>query len=242
MPDVIFEHPRLVAIYDALDADRQDLAAYLAMVHEFSARDVLDLGCGTGVLALQLASLGLNVIGVDPAAGSLGYARTRPGAHSVRWIHGDAAALPTAAADLVLMTGNVAQAIIDPADWDTTLEEIHRALRAGGRLVFETRDPAQRAWQGWNRRATYREVRLPGLGDVETWIDLVSVKLPLVTFRHTWVFALDGVTMTSESTLRFRSRAEIRQDLVRHGFTVEEIRDAPDRPDLELVFVARRPG
>ncbi|MBA3279296.1 MAG: class I SAM-dependent methyltransferase, partial [Geodermatophilaceae bacterium] len=52
MADNIFEHPRLVAIYDALDPDRSDLDAYAAIADELGARSVLDVGCGTGTFAL----------------------------------------------------------------------------------------------------------------------------------------------------------------------------------------------
>ncbi|URN18924.1 SAM-dependent methyltransferase, partial [Streptomyces sudanensis] len=48
--------------------------------------------------------------------------------------------------------------------------------------------------------------------------------------------------LTSESTLRFRRREEVEADLVARGFVVEDVRDAPDRPGREFVFVARRPG
>jgi ubiquinone/menaquinone biosynthesis C-methylase UbiE len=94
MVDALFEHPRLAAIYDALDADRSDLAVYVDLVLELGARSVLDVGCGTGTFALLLADRGVTVTGVDPAAGSLAVARSKPGAERVRWLHGDAASLP----------------------------------------------------------------------------------------------------------------------------------------------------
>jgi hypothetical protein len=118
----------------------------------------------------------------------------------------------------------------------------HRALHPGGRLVFETRDPARRAWQQWTREASYRVARVADVGLVETWIELTAVRLPLVTFRHTWVFASDGAVLTSDSTLRFRQRTEITNNLAQHGYVLEEVRDAPDRPSREFVFIVRRAG
>jgi SAM-dependent methyltransferase len=241
VPDAIFEHPRLVAIYDALDADRRDLDAYIALVEEFAARRVLDVGCGTGTFALLLAARGIDVTGVDPAAGSLAIARSKPGAERVRWIHGDARALPPMQVDLATMTGNVAQAIVDPQDWDATLGGVHAALRPGGRLVVETRDPARRAWEEWNRAASERTTHIAGVGAVRTWVDVTDVRGPLVTFRSTFVFASDGAVLTSDSTLRFREREEVEADLAASGYVVDGVRDAPDRPGLEFVFVARRP-
>ncbi|WP_406674505.1 class I SAM-dependent methyltransferase [Nonomuraea sp. N2-4H] len=243
MADAHFEHPRLAAVYDPLDPDRGDLDVYAAIAAELGARHVLDVGCGTGTFALLLAGRGLEVTGVDPAAASLDVARAKPGAERVRWIHGDATAVPrTLEADLATMTGNVAQAIVGPDDWAATLDAVHAALRPGGHLVFETRDPARRAWLEWNREQTYLRADIPGVGVVEHWVDLLDVSGPLVTFRGTYVFASDGQVLTSESTLRFRERDEVSADLAAHGYAVKEVRDAPDRPGREFVFLAERPA
>ncbi|MFI7614506.1 class I SAM-dependent methyltransferase [Nonomuraea terrae] len=241
MADAIFEHPRLAAVYDPLDPDRGDLDVYAAIAEELGARRVLDVGCGTGTFALLLAGRGIEVTGVDPAAASLDVARAKPGAERVRWIHGDARAVPPMEADLATMTANVAQAVVEPDDWRATLSAVRDALRPGGHLVFETRDPARRAWLEWNRESTYQVRDLPGVGRVETWTDLLDARLPLVTFRGTWVFASDGQVLTSESTLRFRERDEVEADLAAHGYVLREVRDAPDRPGREFVFLAARP-
>lgn len=243
MVDQIFEHPRLVAIYDeAMDPDRSDLDVYVVIADELGARSVLDIGCGTGTFALLLADRGLEVTGVDPAGGSLHVARAKPDAERVYWIHGDATALPSMQVDLATMTGNVAQAIVDPQDWEATLRGVYDALRPGGHLVFETRDRAQRAWQEWNRTATHKITTIAGVGAVESWFEVTDVSGPLVTFRCTWVFASDGQMLTSDSTLRFRDRDEIAEALVAHGYSLEEVRDAPDRPGREFVFFALRPS
>lgn len=242
MADELFEHPRLAAIYDTLEADRSDLDAYAAIADELGARLVVDVGCGTGTFALLLADRGLQVTGVDPAAASLDVARTKAGAERVRWIHGDATALAPMAADLATMTGNVAQAIVDPAAWTATLSAAFRALRPGGHLVFETRDPAFGAWREWNRSASYRRSDIPGVGVVANWVDLVDLSGDLVTFRSTLVFAADGETLTSDSTLRFRTRAGLEADLVQHGYVLTDVRGAPDRPGREFVFLAPPTG
>jgi SAM-dependent methyltransferase len=241
MADDCFGHPRLAAIYDPLDPDRRDLDAYLQMAQDFGARRVLDIGCGTGVFALQLADRGPEVIGVDPAQASIDVARAKPGSERVRWICGEATSLPPLRVDLATMTANVAQAIIDPPTWHHTLRGVYQALRPGGHLVFETRDPGRRAWEEWNRASSYRVTEIPGVGAVEYWVELQEVSGPLVTFRQVYTFAADGQVLTSDSTLRFREREEVETDLVAHGYVVEEVRQAPDRPGRELVFLARRP-
>jgi ubiquinone/menaquinone biosynthesis C-methylase UbiE len=71
MADVMFAEPRLADIYDAVEFDRSDLDAYVALVEEFNARSLLDLGCGTGTFACLLARRAKSVIGVDPAAASI---------------------------------------------------------------------------------------------------------------------------------------------------------------------------
>lgn len=241
MADECFRHPRLAALYDPLDPDRSDLDAYLAMAEEFAASRVLDIGCGTGVFALLLADRGIEVVGVDPAQASLDVAHGKPGGERVRWLCGDATTLPPLEVDLVTMTANVAQAIHDPRTWRQTLRAAHEALRPGGYLVFETRDPSQRAWEAWNRDASYEVNEVPGVGTLESWVRLVEVNQPLVTFCWTYVFGADGQVLTSDSTLRFRERAEVEADLTAQGYVVEDVRDAPDRPGKEFVFVARRP-
>lgn len=62
-----------------------------------------------------------------------------------------------------------------------------------------------------------------------------------MSYRRTYVFAADGVTLTSDSTRRFRAGAEIEGSLRSVGSTLVGVRDAPDRPGREWVFIARKP-
>jgi SAM-dependent methyltransferase len=230
-----FDDPRIAALYDLFDSDRSDLDVYAQIALDLGAARVLDLGCGTGTLAIMLAERGLDVTGVDPAAAMLEVARGKPGAERVRWICGGATStsLHGTEVDLVTMTGNAAQAIVDEEDWHRTLLAVNDLLAPGGHFVFETRDPSVRAWETWNRAQSYATV-----DGIESWEEVRRVDLPLVTFDSTTVFP-DGTRLVATSTLRFRERAEVESDLAAHGFAVQEVRDAPDRPGRELVFVAQ---
>src|SRR4051794_15967338 len=225
MPDRLFSESRLAEIYDPLDPDRTDLEAYLDIVAEFNAASVLDLGCGTGTFATLLASRGIDVVAVDPAAASLEIAQRKPGANQVRWVHGDASNLPPLQVDMVTMTGNVAQVFLTDLQWMSTLRAARHALRPGGRLVFETRDPAAEAWRGWTRELTYRRTDI-GVGAVENWIEVTGVTETTVSFVSTFIFASDGAVLTSESRLRFRHREELHEALTDAGFDQIEVRDA----------------
>jgi SAM-dependent methyltransferase len=155
---------RIAELSDPFDPDRSDLEPYLAMVDEFGATSVLDVGCGTGTFACLLAEHGIPVIGVDPDAASVNVARAKPGGENVRWFVGDATTLPPLQVDITFMTANVAQVFTDDDEWMATLTAIHRSLKPGGRLVFGTRDPARRAWRTWTREDTLESVDVPGVG------------------------------------------------------------------------------
>ncbi len=240
VPDPVFADPRLADIYDVVDGDRRDLDAYATIVDELGASSILDVGCGTGTLACRLATDGCDVVGLDPAGASLDVARRKAGSERVRWVNGDVSDLPPLDIELAVMTGNVAQVFVTDEDWCQTLTAARFALRPGGWLVFETRNPARRAWERWIRGLTYRELHVPVVGRVDTWTEVLDVRLPLVSFRQSFRFDRDGVELVSESTLRFRDREEITECLGRTGFAVREVRDAPDRPGLEFVFMAQR--
>lgn len=240
MPDAIFAHPRLASVYDAFDGDRDDLAGYLAIVEEFRARRVLDVGCGTGSWPLLLARSGYRVVGVDPAEASLAVARAKAGGAAVSWLLGDATTVPALDADLATMTGNVAQVFLTDDDWAAALRGIHAALRHTGQLVFEVRRPQRRAWLDWAAQVEPVTLDIRGTGRVERRFAVTDVSLPFVSFRHTYRFLADGAVLTSDSTLRFRSRDEIESSLAANGYRLLDVRDAPDRPGAEYVFIAER--
>ena len=221
-PDATFSDPRQAVLYDVFNNDRSDLEAYVTIADEIKAHRVVDVGCGTGSLAVRLAELGFSVTGVDPAEA---------------WVHGDATSIVglEAAADLAVMTGNVAQVFVSDEDWYATLRAIRTCLRPGGWFVFETRRSEVRDWETWDLAPS--PVALPDGRTAVVSCTVTEVALPLVSFEGST--AIGEESMRSTSTLRFRERNELERDLSRYGFNVLDVRDAPDRPGKEMVFLTQ---
>lgn len=139
-----------------------------------------------------------------------------------------------------LMTGNVVQVFLTDEDLAQALQAIRAALRPRGHLVFETRRPERRAWEEWAANPGPVLLDIPGAGPVEQRLEVTAVRLPLVSFRYTYTFLADGAVIISDSTLRFRGRDEVESSLAATGHRVLDVREAPDRPGRELVFIAER--
>src|SRR5699024_10851388 len=119
-----------------------------------------------------------------------------------------------------------------------TLRAIYDALGPLGYLVFETRIPERRAWEEWAEwgSSTYH---VEGVGTVRDVFEVVDVQEPYVTIRSDNTLP-DGSIVPNESTLIFRSMPELETTLTAAGFTIREVRDAPERPGREWVVIAQR--
>jgi SAM-dependent methyltransferase len=232
------------AAYEQLNPDDADFAFYIDLASRVSATRAIDLGCGTGVLAVGLARSGLEVIGVDPNPDMLRVARQRPAADRVDWRLGYADSMPSDWADLLTMSGHVSQVFTTDAAWQQVLTEAHRSLRAGGTLAFEMRNPAARAWERWTRDQTLRTIPTDA-GQVDFWHDATSVDLPLVTYATTTHNTLTGESTTDLDTLAFREQVDLRASLQAAHFVAIDIFGGWDRTEVdahspELVVIARR--
>ncbi|WP_103503579.1 MULTISPECIES: class I SAM-dependent methyltransferase [unclassified Streptomyces] len=241
-----FDDARLVSVYDAEYSWSRDDDFFLSVVDETPGSRVLDLGCGTGRLALGLAAAGHTVTGVDPAAASVAAARAKPGADGVTWVDGTSADLPTAVFDVAVMTGHVAQFFVEDTAWRLALADLRRSLLPGGRLVFDTRDPRGRRWERWNPADSRRSVALPDGSVVEVWTEVTEVRDSVVGFTHHYTLP-GGEVVRSTARLRFRDEGELRGSLSEAGFAVERLyggfgREAVGAGDGELLVIARAVG
>ena len=221
MVDAHYNEPRLVALYDEDNSGSWDTDFYAGLIGDKPLR-VADVGCGTGSFAVRLAQAGHTVTGIDPAEGMLDAARTRDGAELVTWLPGTAADLPEGPFDAAVMTGHAFQCLLTRADILETLQAVRSRLAPGGTFYFETRNPAAKAWLGWDSAAG-PEVQESSAGTLEVEWELISVReMPdgvLVTFEDRTRFLADGAEFASRSTLKFAPADLLEQLLEQTGFS-----------------------
>lgn len=123
--------------FDDLERRGVDVHGEAALVHELLGPPpgrVLDAGCGTGRVAIELARLGHDCVGVDSDLAMLEVARERaPGIH---FIHQDLSRLylRAQAFDLVVLAGNVVP-LLAPGTLNATMRRLAAHTRPGGLVV-----------------------------------------------------------------------------------------------------------
>lgn len=114
--------------------------AMMELLGEVAGLDVLDVGCGSGVLTERLIRSGASVIGFDASQRMLNRARDRLGAAAQLWLHDLHDPLTWLASDSMdVVVGSLVMHYMK--DWGPALTEFYRVLRPGGRLVFSTHHP-----------------------------------------------------------------------------------------------------
>ncbi len=103
---------------------------------------VLDVGCGTGRYAIELAKRGYAVIGIDLSPSLLVRAREKAAQAgvSITFVHRDARALPyTAEFDVALLICEGAFPLMETDDMNfRILQGVRRALHSPGKLILTT--------------------------------------------------------------------------------------------------------
>lgn len=118
-----------------LDPPDLHLRQRFLLEHVGAGDRVLDVGCGEGLLASELARAGAHVVGIDVAEEPLRRARARHPELDLRLVDGEGPwGLPDAGFDVV-WAGEVIEHVADTAAW---LSEVRRVLRPGGRLLLST--------------------------------------------------------------------------------------------------------
>ncbi|HXY52716.1 MAG TPA: class I SAM-dependent methyltransferase [Terriglobales bacterium] len=237
-----YQNPRIAEIYHLANPRAQDTDFYLSLAGT-CPRSVLDLGCGTGMLACALAERGHWVTGVDPAAAMLTVASGRPHAERVEWVESSAQTYNSPRRfDLILMTGHAFQMLLTDADALAVLATMRSHLKECGRVAFETRNPRV-DWAGeWAARPPRM---LPGGQVVET-LKITGTHGEFISFQTSYHFP--HLKLTTNSTLRFPSREQVEALIAGSRLAVRDVFGDWDAGPFaaarsrEIIFIAEIAG
>ena len=192
------EPPTFESFYDFYDGPehrQKQLAMYRALAAEAGER-ILELACGTGIIAIDLARAGHYVTGLDISPKMLAVAREKIGREErdvqprIRLVQADMKDFQLDERfDAVFLTSNSFGYLTSLDDQRSCLEAIHEHLRPEGMLVIEERNyPPPALMSMWQNRLVTRAQ---------------TAKVNPATGKHTtcnWVTAhIDFVTQTIRS-------------------------------------------
>jgi ubiquinone/menaquinone biosynthesis C-methylase UbiE len=203
-PDEHYINPRLAAVYDNESGWSEDRQFYLELAGD-DPIDILDFGCGTGLIANAYAERGHRVTGADPASAMLEIARKRAPGNHIEWIEATSQDFRSDKRfDLIIMTGHAFQVLLEPQDVSATLQNVRKLLKPSGRFVFETRNPKI----DWIARWTHERHFETEFGPLEVIRRITKHNAERIRFDTRFCFP-DG-EFTSRSELRFWTEDELR--------------------------------
>ncbi len=246
--DDIFADGDFARLYDAFNPWGPGDDFYLALARECGG-PVLDLGCGTGMLACRIAQEMQPVTGLDAAAAMLQVARSRAGAGKVEWIEGDARRFDLGRRfNLIYLTGHAFQVFLTDEDALAMLRAATSHLTPQGRLAFDTRNPAAGEWRDWTADNT-ETVEVPGIGRVEESVEAIFDEgTGIASLSHRQRFHDRGREQTGHSRIRFTSADRLAALIEEAGLSLAHCHGWWDRTPFhpasrEIIAVARRaPG
>lgn len=208
---------------------RRDVAFWQRMASGVRGT-VLELGCGTGRIAVPLARSGVNLVGIDRSDRMLARAAqravtARPRRHRrgrLTFVRGDIRRLPFAADHFGLVIGayGILQSLLSDRDLSAALQSAARVLRPGGLLGIDLVPDVPR-WREYDGRVQLRG-RLRGAH--LTLIESVrqQPETRRTTFEQRYVERRGRAVRETRFELTFRTLTipEMRTRLERAGFRV----------------------
>ena len=224
----------IAGLYDPWSASvTEDVAFYLAEARR-AAGSIVELGVGTGRIAIPIAADGLHVIGVDSSRGMLDICARRAALAGVELDLrlGDLMEPPVPErVPLVIVPFRSYLHLHTDAERRRALGATHALLIPGGRLVFDVFAPARDDIEETHGRWLERE---PGIWERGEWD----------TEARTLTLTVRGDSGEATMTLTWIDAEEWRTLLVDEGFEIEACYGWFDRTPYtgleDTVWVARR--
>jgi SAM-dependent methyltransferase len=235
----VSEYDAIASLYDPWSTSVvEDISFYVDEALQAAAHPVVELGVGTGRIAVPTAAAGVHVIGVDSSAGMLEICRRAAEAAGVAALIdlrlGDLADPPVMErVRLVTCPFRSYLHLVDAVARVSALRAARELLVPGGRLIFDVFAPGADDIRETHGRWIERE---PGIFERADW----DAK------ERTLTLSVRGPGGESTMRLAWISEREWHEALEEAGFEVERVYGWFDyRPwrqgDEDSVFVARRP-
>jgi ubiquinone/menaquinone biosynthesis C-methylase UbiE len=232
---------------------RRDVAFWRSLARRQSGA-VLELGCGTGRLALPLMRSGAHLVGIDRSEAMLGRARLKARRAGLldraRFVRGDIRRLPFRARPgfgLVMAPYGMLQSLTRERDLAETLHSVARVLRRDGLFGIDLVPDLPR-WSEYSRRVT-----LSGSRDARTHLTLresvrQDARRRLTMFDQEYVERRSGTKRVHRFALTFRTLSvpQMRRRLEKAGFRIHAVlgdyRGGAWHPDADvwIILAARR--
>ncbi len=227
-------YDRIARLYDPWSASVvEDVAFYLERARR-SGGPVVELGVGTGRIAIPVAADGIQVIGVDSSEGMLAVARERAELAGVELDlrHGDLRDPPVEGpVPLVLAPFRSLLHMETEPDRIAAVRAVRRLLEPNGRFVFDVFNPGREDITETHGRWLERE---PGIFERADWNERT----------RTLILRVRGEGVESELSLAWISVGEWRELLGAEGFVVEGLYgwfdETPWAGHEDSIFVCRR--
>jgi ubiquinone/menaquinone biosynthesis C-methylase UbiE len=231
---------------------RRDVAFWCRLAAA-QAGPILELGCGTGRIALPVVKSGTRLIGIDRSAPMLDRARRRLRrarlADRALLVRGDIRDLPfrtRARFGCVMAPYGILQSLTRERDLKATLESVARVLRRGGLFAVDLVPDLPR-WSEYSRRTSLRGRHARGS---LTLIESVRQEPDrgLTIFDQEYVEVRNGRKRSHRFELAFRTLSvpQMARRLEKAGFSIDAVlgdyQGGPwdDRADTWVVLARRR--
>ncbi len=216
----IYLDPDLARFYELGDKPRSDFEHCRQLASK--ATSMLDLGCGTGALAVSLAQT-TYVTAVDPAAAMLDIARNRSGGDQVEFLQGDARSLRLDRKfDLILLTGHTFQVFLTETDQLAALATIATHLSATGVFIFDSRNPDFPGDKQRDPLKNRRRVMHPEMGMIEAWNgSTYDERQQILSYENGYKVVTSGEEFAAHAQIRYTSQSDLMRLLRISGLSVD---------------------
>jgi SAM-dependent methyltransferase len=203
----------------------------------------LELGIGTGRIALPLAQRGIPVHGIDLSEAMVARLRAKPGAESIGVTIGDFATATVAGTfSVAYLVFNTLMNLTTQDEQVACFQNVSAHLEPGGSFVIEVgvpdlqRLPPGETFQPFDVSPTHLgfdeyDVARQGLVSHHYWIDDGNVEVSSPPFRYVWPSELDLMARLAGMTLRERwsgwKREPFASDSTKHVSVWEKTASRP---------------